>query len=129
DRHYELAWQFGTCTGHEQDKFAGRDWSRSARGHPLLSDAIAWLECEVESFVETGDRLFFLARVEDAAVLAADPPLGLHQLRSRLATEGKRDLDRQLRRDSWVDDDLVRQWRQAGYLPIALAQQHSAESS
>src|SRR5262249_1892437 len=84
-QHLELVWKFGTRSGHDEDKFAGGAWEESRLGHPRLPDALAWLECSVESYVSTGDREFFLGQVREAAKLADDAPLTLQQFHRLLS--------------------------------------------
>ncbi|MDA1061324.1 MAG: flavin reductase family protein [Chloroflexi bacterium] len=44
-------------------------------GCPILADALAWLECEAEQFLEVGDHVLVVGRVLDGAVLASGDPL------------------------------------------------------
>ena len=46
-------------------KLDGVPYFRSARACPVLEEAIAWAECEVEQFVPVGDHTLVLARVVD----------------------------------------------------------------
>ncbi|WP_047868699.1 flavin reductase family protein [Nocardiopsis sp. RV163] len=51
--------------GHEQ--FASVDWLPGPRtGAPLISDALAWLECEVAEEHVAGDHSIFVGRVLEA---------------------------------------------------------------
>ena len=56
-------------------KLEGIPYSESARGCPLLGDALAWLECEAEQFLPTGDHTLVIARVLDGRVLRDAEPL------------------------------------------------------
>jgi 3-hydroxy-9,10-secoandrosta-1,3,5(10)-triene-9,17-dione monooxygenase reductase component len=38
------------------DKFAGVGWARSPGGSPVLSDVLAWLDCEVSAVYDAGDH-------------------------------------------------------------------------
>ena len=38
------------------DKWAGVEWSASPQGAPIISGAVAWLECSVQSITEAGDH-------------------------------------------------------------------------
>ena len=49
-------------------------WLRPS-GCPVLTDALAWLECEAEQFVEAGDHVLVIGRVVDGEVLASGEPL------------------------------------------------------
>jgi len=43
-----LARRFGTRSARDEDKLAGLPWRPAGRGAPILTDALAWLECELE---------------------------------------------------------------------------------
>ncbi|WP_415840614.1 flavin reductase family protein, partial [Nocardiopsis rhodophaea] len=45
------------------DKFTGLDIAPSPRGNPVLTGALAWLECDVETEHVAGDHLIVVARV------------------------------------------------------------------
>ncbi|MFD3916889.1 flavin reductase family protein [Streptomyces sp. NPDC058603] len=48
-------------------QFAGIDWTPGTRtGAPLLSGALAWLECELTDAYDSGDHSVFISRVLDA---------------------------------------------------------------
>ena len=44
-------------------------------GCPILADALAWLECAAEQFIEVGDHVLVIGRVLDGAVTASGDPL------------------------------------------------------
>lgn len=46
------------------DKFAGVDWHGGYRGVPVLTNALARIECRVESRVPGGDHEIYLGRVQ-----------------------------------------------------------------
>lgn len=56
-------------------KLEGIPYSRSGSGCPILDDAMAWLECEVDEFVPAGDHTLALALVLDGRVLKPAEPL------------------------------------------------------
>ncbi|HYC32725.1 MAG TPA: flavin reductase family protein [Gemmatimonadales bacterium] len=70
--HLELARRLGTRSGREEDKLAGIAWRPGRAGAPILTDAIAWLECEVRELHEVGDHRLAVARVVGGAVARAD---------------------------------------------------------
>ena len=45
----EVARHFGTQSGRDVDKLAGQSWLPTAAGIPRLSEAVAYLECQVEA--------------------------------------------------------------------------------
>ena len=53
--------------GSGPDKFDGLSWESGRQGLPLLSDAIAACECEVEQAVPAGDHTIFISRVLSAS--------------------------------------------------------------
>jgi flavin reductase (DIM6/NTAB) family NADH-FMN oxidoreductase RutF len=63
--------------GKGADKFDGVPWE-DADGLPRLHDAIGWLGCQVDSFVEAGDHLLLTGRVDSAVAIPA-APLAYHR--------------------------------------------------
>jgi 3-hydroxy-9,10-secoandrosta-1,3,5(10)-triene-9,17-dione monooxygenase reductase component len=57
------------------DRFAGLDWEPGRGGVPLLTDALASLECEIVAEHPTGDHWIVVGRVDDLHVSAVDVPL------------------------------------------------------
>jgi 3-hydroxy-9,10-secoandrosta-1,3,5(10)-triene-9,17-dione monooxygenase reductase component len=43
--------------------FCGADWRPSAAGQPFLTDALAWIDCELERTIDAGDHTIHLGRV------------------------------------------------------------------
>ena len=68
----DLCWRFAK-SGNEDERFDGVGWRESANGSPILDQAVAWIDCTVESVHEMGDHYFVLGRVHD---LDADTPDG-----------------------------------------------------
>jgi flavin reductase (DIM6/NTAB) family NADH-FMN oxidoreductase RutF len=56
------------------DRFAGTDWVLQ-RGVPLLSHALAWLECEIVAEHRGGDHWIVVSGVDRLRLFAADDPL------------------------------------------------------
>lgn len=50
------------------DKFAGLDWKPGVLGNPVLADAMAWVDCELEVIHDAGDHEIVLGRVRDLEV-------------------------------------------------------------
>lgn len=53
----------------------GIPWSTSPAGTPVLDDAVAWIDCTVESVQEAGDHLLVIGRVQDMLVVNPVAPL------------------------------------------------------
>jgi 3-hydroxy-9,10-secoandrosta-1,3,5(10)-triene-9,17-dione monooxygenase reductase component len=57
------------------DRFSGIDWTPGVRGVPLLTGALASLECEIVSEHAAGDHWIVVGRVEGLRKRSADQPL------------------------------------------------------
>ena len=57
------------------DRFADLDWTLGPRGLPLLTDALATLECETVAEHPAGDHWIVVGRVEDARLAPVNEPL------------------------------------------------------
>lgn len=51
------------ATGGAEDKFRGTAWRTERTGSPVLEDALAWLDCRVDSAVAAGDHTIFVGEV------------------------------------------------------------------
>ena len=61
------------------DRFVGAQWSTRASGVPLLADALAAIDCEVEDIVERHSHAIVIGRVLDVAVSARTAALAYWQ--------------------------------------------------
>ena len=52
------------------DRFAGAEWATRASGSPLLVDALAAIDCEVEDIIERHSHAIVIGRVLDVMVSA-----------------------------------------------------------
>ncbi len=57
------------------DRFAGLDWQPGRGGAPLLTDALATLECEIVAEHPAGDHWIVLGRVDDLRISPINEPL------------------------------------------------------
>jgi 3-hydroxy-9,10-secoandrosta-1,3,5(10)-triene-9,17-dione monooxygenase reductase component len=57
------------------DRFAGLDWEPGRGGVPLLTDALATLECEIVAEHPAGDHWIVVGRVNDLRVAPLGDPL------------------------------------------------------
>ena len=67
------------------DRFAEHDWATSPAGHPVLADALGWLDTTVESITTAGDHEVVIARVDRWSEAGDGRPLvffggGYHRL-------------------------------------------------
>jgi 3-hydroxy-9,10-secoandrosta-1,3,5(10)-triene-9,17-dione monooxygenase reductase component len=57
------------------DRFAGLDWELGPRGAPLVTDALASLECEIVAEHPAGDHWIVVGRVDALRISPIDAPL------------------------------------------------------
>jgi flavin reductase (DIM6/NTAB) family NADH-FMN oxidoreductase RutF len=58
-----------TAAEEVHHKLEGIKHTKTAGGRPVLDSAMAWLECEVEQLIPTGDHTLAIARVVDGKVV------------------------------------------------------------
>jgi flavin reductase (DIM6/NTAB) family NADH-FMN oxidoreductase RutF/DNA-binding IclR family transcriptional regulator len=63
---------FSSKTG---SKYENMPWHPSASGAPFLEQAVAWLDCTIESVMDAGDHEIVLGRVEAMDIASLDLPL------------------------------------------------------
>jgi len=56
-------------------KLEEKDYTLSAKGCPILPEAMAWLECQVADFVPVGDHTLVIGEVLDGRVVHDEEPL------------------------------------------------------
>jgi flavin reductase (DIM6/NTAB) family NADH-FMN oxidoreductase RutF len=107
----DLVWRFGLQSGRTTDKFAGLALDIGKTGNPRLDETLGWLDCYVETQLETGDRTIYLAEVVEARQLTPGQPLTMRRL-LELAPADKLAQLKELRdRDSQIDAAAIRAWR------------------
>ena len=67
-----LARHFGTRSGREADKLAGIAWRPGRTGAPILTEAVAWLECHLTERLPAGDHEIVIARPLAGELLRPD---------------------------------------------------------
>lgn len=65
----ELARLFGTRSGRDQDKLAGIRWHPGRTGAPILEDALAYFDCELDGLMRAGDHELVLGRVAEGRII------------------------------------------------------------
>ena len=111
EAHLDWVWHFGLQSGRDVDKFQGLAVRAGKTGCPVLTDAPAWLECQVADRLNTGDRSLFLGDVVDAGQGKPGPLLTLKGL-ARLGPADKlRQLQEHIARDRDADARAIQEWR------------------
>ena len=78
DGQRELAGQLGKRTASNPDKFNGIGWAAGNNsGAPILDEALAWLECQVQSTIISGDHVVYLGEVVEAGIHRDGQPLSM----------------------------------------------------
>lgn len=75
----DLAGKLGKSAIYHPEKLADIEYTPGANGCPLLSDALAWVACEVRHSVEAGDSTLFVAEVVDVGMLSEGEPLTMKE--------------------------------------------------
>jgi flavin reductase (DIM6/NTAB) family NADH-FMN oxidoreductase RutF len=70
-----LAGRFAKQAIAGEDKLADLAQGPSDSGAAILTDSVAYFDCEVASMVEAGDHMIVIGRIEDAAILNERPTL------------------------------------------------------
>ena len=69
---YALAEHFGRSV---KDKMAGFQWQKDTTGAPILSESLAYFDCQVSHFTDAGDHKIAVCKVIAAARLNEGRPL------------------------------------------------------
>ena len=112
-RQLETVWRFGIARGRDGDKFEGLELRQGTTGAPLLTDALACLECRVETQMFTGDRIVYLAEVVEGTLQGTEAPLTTGGMIVEAGSEHLQQLRQQMDRDSARDAEAIAQWRAA----------------
>jgi flavin reductase (DIM6/NTAB) family NADH-FMN oxidoreductase RutF len=74
-----LAEAFGTRSGRDQDKLAGIPWHPAPSGAPILTGALAWIDCRLHDRFRAGDHEIILVRPVAGELVAPEAaPLLYH---------------------------------------------------
>jgi flavin reductase (DIM6/NTAB) family NADH-FMN oxidoreductase RutF len=107
----ELVWRFGLQSGRDVDKLAGLEFRTGVTGSPLLTQALAWFDCQVEARMDSGDRTVYLTAVVDGQLQRTGPPLTSHRFFAIAPPDKQKIMNEQYDRDARLDADAIQQWR------------------
>jgi flavorubredoxin/flavin reductase (DIM6/NTAB) family NADH-FMN oxidoreductase RutF len=77
-QHIGLMKHFLKPFGPAQNRFADVPYEESTSGSPILTEALAYLECSVQSRLESGDHWLVYATVDNGKVLNKDGVTAVH---------------------------------------------------
>jgi flavin reductase (DIM6/NTAB) family NADH-FMN oxidoreductase RutF len=112
-QHLEWVWRFGLTSGHDVDKFAGLTPKTAMTGSPILTGALAWMDCRVETQCDTGDRTLYVAEVVEASPPPTESPMTFGQMLKLASPDRLRLLDELLQRGRDIDAAAILAWRQS----------------
>ena len=112
EQQIDWVWRFGNQSGRDVEKLSGMQISTSAGGSPIVAGAIAWLDCRVESQMDTGDRTVYLAEVLDAHLERTATVLKFKRLLELAPADMLRQMKIAVERDIESDRAAILNWRQ-----------------
>jgi len=77
-KHLNLMKHFLKPFAPGENRFEGVPWEISSKGHPVLQEAIAYLDCTIKDRMECGDHWLVYAVAEAGSVLDGDAITALH---------------------------------------------------
>lgn len=110
EQQIDWVWRFGIPSGRDIDKLQGLAISDRTSGAPILSDALAWLDCRVETRTDTGDRTIYLAEVLDARLQRTTKPLTMQRLLQLAPPDRLQQLKQDMARDIDRDRTAILNW-------------------
>jgi hypothetical protein len=102
---------FGVGSGRDRNKLSGYAVEYAKTGTPLLSDALGWLDCRVETTLDTGDRTVYVAEIVAARSIVDEPPLTVRELLRIAPPDRLKEIDALRQRDSARDAQAILEWR------------------
>ena len=114
ENQLDWVWHFGLQSGRDVDKFADMVVRQNESGIPILPDAIGWLECRVESTMDTGDRTIFLAEVVGGELSRSEKPLTIQRVLQLAPQDKVAVMAKQLGADAAIDAQAILAKRGAG---------------
>jgi len=73
----------------DAEQQAGARFDRTPHGTPVLHDALAYLECRLQTTQDAGDHTIFIAEVEDIVVREGEPLLYFRGAYRKIHQEGQ----------------------------------------
>ncbi len=107
----DWVWRFGIGSGRDQDKFGGLETATGMSGAPVLSGALAWLDCRVEARMDSGDRTIYLAEVLEARSERTGKPLTFRRMLELAPSDKLAAMREALERDIERDRAAILEWR------------------
>jgi flavin reductase (DIM6/NTAB) family NADH-FMN oxidoreductase RutF len=113
EENLDWVWRFGLASGRTHNKLDGLAFEEKASGSPVLTTAAGWLDCRVETRLDTGDRTIYLAEVLDGQMVKVGPVLTVKRMLQLAPAEKLQQLKESLARDGAIDEEAIRRWRES----------------
>jgi flavin reductase (DIM6/NTAB) family NADH-FMN oxidoreductase RutF len=111
DKHMDWVWRFGAQSGRHIDKLSNMKLRQSKIGNPILTDALGWLDCEVEDSIKIADRNLFVLRIRDGGLNQKQvEPLSLKRMKALAPQDKIRRLEEVLEHDGITKAPNVQAW-------------------
>ncbi len=81
----ELAGKLGRHSENVPDKLAEVPYQKTTAGHPALTDALGWLDCELVGSMDADDHVLFVGEITDAGLLEEGEALTMKETGFRYA--------------------------------------------
>lgn len=101
---------FGLYSGRDRDKFENIERYRTSRGLPVLMDTCGWAECVVRESIDAGDRMIYLADIEEQLLRFGKQPLRKYDAFALLPDEIRLQLEEKHRLDAVRDIPLQKRY-------------------
>ena len=111
EAHLDWVWRFGLQSGETVDKLEGLASRPGVCGSPILSDALAYLDCRVEAKLDTGDRTVYLAEIVAGETRSQDRTLTRDRLIALTPPDKLSEMRRQMQHDAEIDGAAIGAWR------------------
>jgi flavin reductase (DIM6/NTAB) family NADH-FMN oxidoreductase RutF len=111
DQQIDWVWRFGAQSGRHIDKLANMKLRQSKIGNPVLTDALGWLDCEVEDSIKIADRSLFVLRIRDGGLSQKKAsPLTLNSMKANATQDKLRRLEEVLEHNGISSIPNVQAW-------------------
>jgi flavin reductase (DIM6/NTAB) family NADH-FMN oxidoreductase RutF len=111
EEHMEWVWRFGAQSGRFIDKLANMKMRQSKIGNPILTEAMGWLDCEIEDSLNIADRTLFVLRVREGGLNQKQTkPLSLKRMKELAPPDRLRRLEEVLEHDGITSTPNVQAW-------------------
>ena len=111
EQRFDWIEHFGAQSGRVVDKFASQKMIFSDNGNPILTEALGWIECRIETRMDTGDRTVYLGEIVDGMLSFNAQPLTVKYLYKHATASLIKTLNQLYVKDGMIDFGNIQAWR------------------